>query len=76
MKKSNIPQTRAIEMPNPNPLCSAASGIKCMNASPINAPAEKLIKNRIIFLNFSIFMDNVKSPTKEIKLTIKTLNNE
>ena len=52
---------------------STASGIKCKNAPPINAPADKLTKcNNILFSTFC-FIANVSMPIKEIRLTKNVL---
>ncbi len=53
------------------PDISMASGSKWMNAPPNNAPAEKLTKYNITFINLSIFKESVNRPTKETILIIK-----
>jgi len=58
-----------VVMPN----SSAASGRRCMNASPSIAPAEKLRKYISIFFSVSAFMDKVNIPTSDIMLTSITL---
>ena len=52
---------------------SAISGIRWMNVSPSNAPAEKLTRNRRIFFNMFVPKVIVNMPISDIRLTINTL---
>jgi len=50
------------------PTLLTASGIKCKNAPPIKAPAEKATRSRRILFNIFSFKNRVRAPTKAIKL--------
>ena len=52
-----------------------ASGMRCMNASPKRAPTAKLTRRKIYFLRSCSLSERVKTPSKDIKLTIMTLTN-
>lgn len=55
--------------------CSSDSGIKCKNAPPNNAPADKATKNDNIFFKVFFLRDIVIIPINEIKLTNNVANN-
>jgi len=51
-----------------------ASGNKCMNASPKSAPAAKPTSNKMMRESLSVFIMINKTPIREIRLTMRTLN--
>src|SRR3989338_4215957 len=71
-KKINIPPNTDIDNSNVNPAFSAASGSKWKNASPNNAPAEKLTRYMRIFFSRSCFTESVTIPISETMLTSAT----
>ena len=50
------------------PTLLTASGIKCKNAPPIKAPAEKATRSKRILSNIFSFKNKVRAPIKAIKL--------
>jgi hypothetical protein len=75
MNENIIPSRTNKDIFNPNPLDSTASGKRCMNASPNNAPAEKLTKYNKNLCNVSSDKEKVSRPTNDMALTIMTLIN-
>jgi hypothetical protein len=75
MKNRTRPVSRytGIVILNPS---SAASGIRWKKASPKRLPAEKLTINKRNLDRSLSLMLKVNTPTRDIRLTTKTLSNE
>jgi len=67
-QKPKIKYRKILKREPSDPILSMASGIKCKNAPPIRAPAEKETNNKIILFKIFSFKNKIITPIKEIKL--------